>query len=183
MNRHHHKAGTASKRGTLVSHEVLRSFLAYEPSTGVFTWLVNRRAGAKAGDIAGCPAVNRRGANRWRILLLGKRYAAHRLAFFYVHERWPAEEIDHINGDPLDNRICNLREVSRHENAMNLRKARSDSTSQLIGAMRTRGGSGRWRSAIRVAGNRIELGEFDTAEEAHAAYVAAKRQLHSTCTI
>ena len=164
----------------LVSHDEALALFLYDPETGVFRWRVGRRA-VSAGDIAGSPALGRRGGLTWRIRVRGVRYAAHRLAFFYVNGRWPTCEIDHINGDAMDNRIVNLREVSREQNEQNKRRARKDSTSGLIGAMRNpRGG---WKSTIRTNGKRLYLGSFTTPQAAHEAYVAAKRRLHSTCSI
>ena len=61
----------------------------------------------------------------------GKRYTLHRLAWLYVKGYWPLI-IDHINGDKLDNRFCNLREVTNQENHMNNRRA-SNNTSGVTG--------------------------------------------------
>jgi hypothetical protein len=62
----------------------------------------------------------------------------------------------------------------------NHRKARSDSKSQLIGAMPHQG---RWRSDIKLNGKKTYLGVFDTKELAHEAYIKAKREMHPFCTI
>ena len=98
-----------------------------------------------------------------------------------MHGEWPADEVDHINGDSTDNRLCNLRSVSREVNQENIRRAKRNSKTGLLGVMHTRGG--KYRSAIRVRGVFHHLGHFDTAEQAHAAYVEAKRRLHEGCTL
>ena len=164
-----------------MDHQELIGLLRYEPDTGQFFWRVNRRGGCKSGDVAGSFDAAHRGQRYWRIMVFRKRCAAHRLAWFYVHGRWPDSEIDHINGDALDNRICNLREVGRFGNAQNLRKARVDSEIGLIGVRRRR--SGRFQAVISAYGNRLSVGTYSTPQEAHAAYVASKRIVHSTCTI
>lgn len=164
-----------------MTHDELLSLWVYDPDTGEFRWRQNRQPNHKPGDLAGGPDPVRRGQTYWRIRLFGKRMAAHRLAWFYVRGTWPSGEIDHINGNAMGNRIVNLREVDRIENAQNLRKARADSASGLIGAMRA--SRGRFQALIKANGKRHYLGSFKTAVEAHEAYVAAKRRLHSTCTI
>lgn len=61
-----------------ITAEVVRSLLSYEPSTGVFTWKI-QRGRARAGDVAGCVARNKIGYAWVQIRLLGKLYSAHRL--------------------------------------------------------------------------------------------------------
>lgn len=104
----------------------------------------------------------------------------HRLAFFLVEGEWPECQVDHINGNRADNRWCNLRKVSAETNMQNLRQATSASSSGLLGAY-TYGH--RWRSQIRTQAGLVNLGTFDTAEEAHQAYLKAKRIHHPGCTI
>lgn len=170
-------------RGDKLDHSTLLRLLSYDASTGAFHWAADRRPDMKVGDLAGRIDQARSAGQTpyWRITVMRKRYGAHRLAWFYVHGQWPIGEIDHINGNGLDNRITNLREVSRTENAQNIRKARADSKSGLLGVT---SGKGRgFAATIRVNGILHWLGLYPTAEEAHAAYVTAKRQLHAGCTI
>jgi hypothetical protein len=115
-----------------------------------------------------------------RIGVGGRVYHAHRLAWLYVHGVWPAGDIDHINGDPLDNRLCNLRLVDRSVNMQNQRRARADSHLGVLGVS-ARGG--RFRASIAVRGERFSLGTFDDVHAAQDAYVTAKRRLHEGCTI
>lgn len=113
----------------------------------------------------------------------GTQVQAHRLIWLHQYGTWPEGVIDHIDGDPLNNRLCNLRDVPQGVNAQNQRKARSDNRSTgLLGAYR-RKDTGRFTSRIKSNGKYLSLGQFDTAEEAHAAYVDAKRRLHEGCTL
>lgn len=107
---------------------------------------------------------------------------AHRLAWLYVHGRWPIADIDHINGIRDDNRFTNLREASRAENNQNIRSARSHAISGLLGAHWHRQ-SGLWYMRIKVDGKSFTKGMFATAEEAHAAYLKAKAEHHPFSTI
>lgn len=93
---------------------------------------------------------------------------------------WPTYQIDHINGDRSDNRLANLRDVSATVNAQNQRKAYANNRAGLLGAHRA---GKRYVARIRMPQARIFLGGFASAEEAHAAYVAAKRLLHEGNTL
>jgi len=92
---------------------------------------------------------------------------------------WPSE-IDHINGDKSDNSYRNLREVSRGENMQNKRKAHRNNKTGFLGVARE---AGKYRARIRVCGKNRSLGMYDTPQQAHQAYLAAKRELHEGCTI
>jgi hypothetical protein len=107
--------------------------------------------------------------------LEGGAFLAHRLAWLHVHGEWPSGQIDHINGARTDNRIENLRVVTNAVNQTNLSPASSTSHSKVRGAhwnSRLR----KFQSQVEVAGKRLYLGLFDTAEQAHQAYVEARRQ-------
>lgn len=112
----------------------------------------------------------------------GAAYATHRLVWFYVHGKWPEHEIDHINGDRSDNRISNLRDVPAAINRQNLRTSHKDKIAGPLGAHFNKV-SRKWKASICVNYRHTHLGTFATAEDAHAAYVAAKRMLHAGCAI
>ncbi len=85
-------------------------------------------------------------------------------------------DVDHINGDKLDNRKINLRICTRSDNLHNLTKNARTPTG-LRGAFKAKG-TRRWFSAISVKGKIIRLGRFDTPEEAHLAYVTAHKKYY-----
>lgn len=148
----------------------VRALLDYEPSTGVFRWRESR-PGCRAGEIAG--TFNAKGY--WLIMLQGKRYYAHRLAWVHAHGRWPDGEIDHINMDQSDNRLINLRDASKSQNMANTGK-RSDNSVGLKGVSYHRG-MGKYQANLQVRGRSIYLGYHETADDAHAAYCEAVRRL------
>lgn len=151
--------------------EQVMELLAYEPSTGAFTWKVGRRK-VKAGDRAG-----KTDSDGYRVIgISGRSHKAHRLAWLVTHGKWPTGEIDHINGNRSDNRIENLRDVDRGRNARNqTRLVKPETVSGLLGVTWHKP-KNRWRACIRVGGRHTFLGYFDTPEAGHAAYMAAKRE-------
>ena len=154
----------------------VRDVLSYDAETGVFRWKVAVARRIKGGDIAGSECHQ----GYWVIRLDKRIYKAHRLAWLYVHGEWPAGDIDHINGVRLDNRIANLRDVSRSVNIQNLRRARSDNKCGLLGVSPH---GRRWRAVITLEGQRQHIGHFDTPEIAHQAYLEAKLEIHEGCTL
>ena len=155
-----------------ITVETLRGLLDYEPDTGIFRWRVSR-GGVEAGAAAG--HINNRGYIR--IMVNNSPFKAHRLAWLHFHGVWPQDQIDHINGDKRDNRIANLRDVSRSVNMQNQVRAQKDNKSGLRGVSWNKNKK-RWEAGISVNGRNEYLGSFDTTEAAHAAYLVAKLRLH-----
>lgn len=156
--------------------ETLHKVLDYNPSTGIFIWKIKPSVLVDINDIAGRKAPD----GRVLIGIMGERYRAHRLAWFYMFGEWPSDEIDHINGNTSDNRIENLRILNRRSNSENLHKAKSHNQSGYLGVIAR---NGRYFSQIVVLGKKKYLGSFDTKELAYAAYLDAKRKFHAGCTI
>lgn len=155
----------------------LKSCLNYNPIDGAFVWLVDRGK-AKTGHVAGCLRPD---GYRY-VSVSGRRFLAHRLAFLFMTGSMPKMDVDHINGDRSDNRWANLRDVPAQLNRQNQHKPKAGSASNLLGAYFD-ARCGRWYSNIRANGKRVPLGRFDTAEQAHAAYISAKRVMHEACSI
>ena len=96
----------------------------------------------------------------------------------------PWMQIDHIHGKEAGNGIGNLRWTDARGNSMNQRRAHKDGSSGLLGVHHAKNCTRNpWRATITVAGKRMNLGNYKTAEEAHQVYLAAKRDMHPTCTI
>ena len=156
--------------------EFIREYLQYDPDTGLFVWLKTARHGGKAkvGAVAGVKTVN----GRIAISISNYRCYAHRLAWFYVHGHWPAKNIDHIDGDPANNRFNNLREADQSQNMQNMsRKPKKSNTSGFVGVSWSKHKKS-WVAAIRINGKQTPLGKFPTPELAHAAYCEAKAKHH-----
>ncbi len=153
-----------------LTHEKLLEILHYNPETGNFTWLVDRRQNMQ-GKIAGSINTHYKTGKRYVLITThGKKWRAHRLAWFYVHGELPKGQIDHINGDGTDNRIVNLRVVDARTNARNHRKSISNK-SGVTGVVWFNRES-KWCAQIRVDYKNIRFGLFVDFNEA----VKARRE-------
>ena len=155
-----------------ITQSDLHGLLDYDPKDGTFRWKWRPGKGARrSGSVAGCVSAK----GYWRIKLLGKSYAAHRLACIYTNGSIPdGMQIDHINGVKDDNRIANLRLATNSQNAGN--KPISQRNRHGVRGVWIEPTTGKWRSVIEVNGQRFSLGLFHTKEQAGAAYQEAERK-------
>lgn len=147
--------------------------LIYCPETGAFRWRV-RAHRVSAGSLAG-------GISSGGYLMMrdrsGRHHGGHRIAWCLVYGEEPDGPIDHINRVKSDNRIINLRRVTRSQNAINC-ATRSDNASGYRGVSFFKKLK-RWRADIAlVGGKRKYLGSYTTKEDAGAAYEAAAKEIH-----
>ena len=150
-------------------------YLEFDANEGVFYWkktFANAKVGKKAGSIS------KKGY--WVIGLKSQRYYLHHLVWLFERNEWPAKNLDHIDGDKLNNKFCNLRLADQKENNQNLRKPHRDSKTGFLGVSKKRN---KFVAKICKLGKKQVLGIFNTAEEAHERYVEEKRKLHEFCTI
>ena len=161
----------------LNSHEMelLFSILSYDPQTGSF-YRKKRMGRFKVGTPVGCQA-----GKYLQINALGKRFRGHQLAWLFVHGYIP-KEIDHINGNGMDNRIENLREVTHQQNNHNHRVPPKHNTTGFLGVSYYKAGK-KYSAHININGKKKHLGYFSNPEDAHLRYLQEKRKIHSTCSI
>ena len=144
----------------MLTQEQLKEQLHYDPETGVFT---KRNTGEVAGT--------RHPRGYLQAYLGGRAQLLHRLAFLYMEGDWPEKCVDHINGDKLDNRWCNLRPASGQQNQGNLKKRVNATGYQGI----HKNGKG-WAAGMRVSGKSIHLGTYPSKEEAAEVYNATAKE-------
>ena len=155
----------------LPTQDRLKEILDYDPETGVLRWRV-QQARMKAGDIAGSTTDT----GYWRISIDGRVFKAHRIIWKFMTGEDPPAEVDHVDTIGLNNRWSNLRLASSSQNKANAR-LRSDNTSGLKGSSWHKQIK-RWISYIHKDGKRHHLGTFDSAQDAHAAYLIAATRMH-----
>lgn len=138
--------------------------LGYCPETGKFTWKNNRKhdlVEKEAGYID-------KSTGYVRIHVDGKKVGAHRLAYLFIHGKFPEMEVDHIDGNRSNNKANNLRLASRQQNQHN-RMGKGTCFHKA---------SNKWTAYITVNYKRVHLGLFETEQEAHDTYLKAKEKYH-----
>jgi hypothetical protein len=155
----------------MLDAETLRKTFSYDPETGHFYWL-KRRNGVIKGRPAGYVSPDGYITIRINRIL----YKAHRLAWLYIHGIWPSDLIDHINNDPSDNRLSNLREATHSQNLANVPNW-GKNTSGLKGVSWCSHRK-KWKAQVRLNNKRKTVGLFDTKEEAFIAYCKAASEMH-----
>lgn len=159
--------------------DYVRSRLRYEPDTGEFYWMERTDTGKNVHDWNRRNAGNRAGRLRkdgyfW-ICIDHQEYAASRIAWLYMTGAWPVAQIVHKDRARTNNKFDNLRQATASQNTKN---RRGSCRSGLKGAYTYPKSKGVWISAIRSDGETVRLGWFETAEDAHHAYVEAARKMH-----
>ena len=155
----------------MIDIKTLQDLLTYDPKTGNLIWKQRVSDKVRPGNVAGS---TRKDGYR-TITIQGNRLLAHRVIWAIHKGEWPAQNIDHINGNPSDNRIENLRDVSQRENIQNLYAAKSHNKLGLLGVVKDKK---MFSARIVVNGKRINLGNFACPRAAHDAYVEAKKRYH-----
>lgn len=157
-----------------LTQERLFEALHYDCDTGLMTSKSRGRKGLMAGCINGLG---------YRVIRIDKTlYAAHRLAWLYQHGCWPLGVIDHINGIRHDNRLANLRDIPKPQNHQNMKAAKKNSGTGLLGVSFSKRRR-HFIAQITVDGKGLYLGAYATAELAHEAYLSAKRSHHPAGTL
>lgn len=164
-----------------ITHKRAKELLNYNPTTGELTWLVSTNRKIRVGAIAGSIYTNPVSKKQYlQIKIEGVRYIGHRFIWFLHTGDWPINQVDHWDGCSLNNVWTNLRDITSNGNQQNRRKADSDSSTGLLGASFN---GKRYTAQITVKNKHKYIGTYDTAQEAHEAYLEMKRKLHASCTI
>jgi len=148
----------------------------YDKNTGELRWSKNAPR-----KVANKLAGHNHASGYMNVKVAYKMYRVHRVIWKMTYGEFPLYDIDHINGNPSDNRLCNLRSVQHKTNVENVVKPRKNNKSGILGAHYV--SDGRWTSSIRINKKLKHIGVFSSPLDAHNAYLRAKRQFHEGCTI
>lgn len=166
----------------LPSPELLRKLLRYEPETGKLFWLERprefftseRESKRWNGRYSGKEAFTSKNDKGYFGGKIGRRtFTAHRVAWALHYGEWPDQDIDHIDGNRANNKIYNLRDVARSENAKNA-ALRSDNASGCSGVVWHKRDAN-WCVQISINGRRVHIGSFEEKNDAIAARRAAEK--------
>lgn len=168
-----HPTGTRKEPEKLTQKRV-RELFDYDPETGLLTWKVNRRGSAKAGDAI--KTVN--GAGYVQLAIDSRPYLAHRVIWLWNYGYLPENQVDHINRIKVDNRVCNLREVSPSCNIHNS----CVSTRNRTGVKGVRVDKHGCHASIMIGGRQIHIKTVHDFTEAVAHRLVAEQCLgYSSC--
>jgi len=156
-----------------LTQEKLKELLHYDPETGIFTWKKSGR-GKNKNLVAG--TVNSLGYVQ--ITINYKIYLAHRLAYLFINGFFPDKLIDHKDGVRKNNKWINLRDSNHSENGQNKIKAMSSNKSTGILGVSFDKRYNHFMTQLEINGKVSHRSYHKTAEEAHEAYINAKRQIH-----
>ncbi len=161
----------------MLTQKKVRKLFHYNADTGVITWKVNTSSRVMAGKAAGC--ISNHGY--LRVSIGGKRYLNHRIIWLLHFGYLPEGQIDHINRNRIDNRICNMREVSALCNTRNSGIG-INNTSGVVG-VHWRKDISKWEAKVTVNYRGKSLGVFSVLSEAVAHRLAAEQCLQwSLCS-
>lgn len=155
-----------------ITLERLQKLMNYDATSGDFYWSISINPRAPVGSMAGKKSISQ---GYRHISIDGVSYKAHHLVWLWFNGKLPTHQIDHINGNRLDNRIENLRDVPQRLNTWNLQSAKKNSKSGILG-VDWKASHKKWRAQIRIDGRKVQIGLYDTAEDAAAAYISAKQK-------
>jgi len=157
----------------VLTQETVRELLDYDPLTGIFIWKERDPKWFKAGIRNPCKIWNSHYSGNlagtinshgyWMVGIKNVKYLAHRLAWLHVHGENP-KELDHINQNPLDNRIKNLRVVTHLENGKN-QVLRKNNTSGVMGVY-WRKDINKWAAQLVIERKVTPLGTYTNMAEA-----------------
>jgi hypothetical protein len=156
----------------ILTQAKLREMFEYDLETGEFKSKIRR---GRFGKLKLVGTINPSGYRN--IHINHKRFYAHRLVWLYLYGNMPENQIDHINGVRHDNRLCNLRLATVQQNAQN-RGKQANNTSGYKGVTWSKK-SQKWQAQICQNKCRIYIGLFNDPKEAHMAYIAKVKELHT----
>lgn len=139
-----------------LTQALLKELVSYDPDTGLFTRLTGQNKGKEAGYLTEDGYIN--------VEILGVTYPAHRLAWFYMHGKWPKADIDHKDRQRTNNIFDNLRDVSRSDNLFN-RGMMKNNTSGVRNVYWSKKRK-KWVVNRNENNKRIYVAAFDSLEEA-----------------
>ena len=170
-----------------LTQEIARELIDLDKESGIMTWRIRGYKWFKSkGD---CMTWNRQNAGKEAFTIItesdstGREYCKgsifkrlyykHRLIWFMVTGEWP-NQIDHINGNSLNNSWANLRNVNNQENGKNAKRSKANKSGRIGVCWATKDNA--WRASIGVSGKTRFLGNFKTFDEACDARAKAEKE-------
>jgi hypothetical protein len=158
----------------MITQAELHEAFNYDPATGVFSRKKVFSNRSKVGGKLGLKQAKR----HITIYQNGKYYCAHRLAWLYVYGKWPDGYVDHINGDPTDNRISNLRDSTQSQNLCNSKLPVTNKTG--VKGVSWDDSRGQWFAKIQYKKKQYPLGRYDDFDVACQVVMQKRLEIHGS---
>jgi len=158
----------------ILTQEECRRLFEYDSVSGILTNRVNRRmskAGQEAGGIMETPA----GKKYRHVSVHGRHLKVHRVIWLWMTGEWPQHEIDHDDGNGLNNSWPNLKAATHAQNSKNQRKSIKNTSGHT--GVYFHPPSGKWRAGIRVKGKYLSLGYYSDKEGAILARIFSQKAM------
>jgi hypothetical protein len=159
-----------------INYEQLDRLIEYDEDTGLIKWKEKRSPRCKNGWFAGTIDKCDDGYDRLKIKIGKKNYLVSRIIWCLKTKKWPTNEIDHKNRNPLDNKWKNLREATTLQNNFN----KDVSNTNKLGIKGVNHRFGKYVAQITIYGTKVHLGLYNTAQEASWAYEIVAKALHES---
>lgn len=155
--------------GTFVMNlKDVNEYLNYDPSTGLFTWIKQRKGSRGVGELAGSINTHHKTGKKYSFIhFMGEQCRAHRLAWFIMKGKECKTQIDHIDGNGTNNAWSNLRSTDNQGNSRNKRLYKVNKTG--VSGVRWHKKARKWVAGIQSEGKNVHLGlfvDFDKAVKA-----------------
>lgn len=154
----------------MITQDILKEYLEYNDGNLLWKKVPKRTSSTKVNSIAGCFD-----GRYIQIRFFGKKYRVHRLIFLY-HNGYLPENIDHIDGNPLNNKIENLRAATKSQNNCN-RKISQNNTSGIKGISWNKERM-KWEVYIDKDHKRYRLGRYVSIDEAKEKLRNFRKEIH-----
>ncbi len=154
--------------------ERILELFSYDPEDGLLSWRVPH---GRWGRIPPGPVKGSENGKGYLVIRIdGKNYLYHRVAWVCKTNRWPVDEIDHIDMNGMNNRWVNLREADHSQNMCN-RKAQSNGATGVKGVS-FQGSRGKYLAQVVKGGRHYFLGRYDSKDEAREVVEKATQEVH-----
>ncbi len=163
----------------MLDQSLLKKLVKYNPKTGKFIRVAKL---TKQHNVFPCEHFTPKSITPYgyyQISIMGRPYPLHRLIFLYMTGKFPAQDVDHINGNRLDNRWTNLRQVTRQENLKNIGIRSTNSTGHI--GVHHRTDTGKFHAYIHHQGIKHSLGDHFKIEDAIKARTEAEKKYDFHC--
>lgn len=156
-----------------IAIEELRKIIKYDPLTGEFTRIKTKSLKIKTPCKAG--RINHLG---YCVIGINKKiHLGHRIAWALHHNKWPDQDIDHINRNPSDNRITNLREAKPTENLLNRDKQKNNKSGyKNVSWSKT---MNKWIVRMRVNKKDCIIGYYSDINEANKTAISVRKLIQN----